>query len=186
MPDTKATSIIRETLPILIVMALGGTVAGLFLSAARHSLDIYPGLLVLVPAMQNLRGSISGSLASRLSTALHQGTVRASLFGNPELPSYAVASLGLSGTMSFIIGVLAFLFSLIWAIPSLGLATMIGISLAVGLMAGTVHLMVNITVSMTSYKRGLDPDNIAIPSLAIIGDVVTILCFMLVVRWVTG
>jgi len=186
MPDTKATSIIRETLPILIVLALGGTVAGLFLGAARRSLDIYPGLLVLVPAMKNLRGSISGSLASRLSTALHQGTVRASLLGNPELPSFAITSLVLSGTMSLIIGVTAFLFTLTLRIQSLGLASMIGISLAVGLMAGAVHLLVNVTVSMTSYKKGLDPDNIAIPSLAITGDIATTLCFMLVVRWLIG
>ena len=76
MDEIKATSIIKQTLPMLVLMGLGGTLAGLLLNAARNSLDLFPGLLVLVPAMQNLRGSISGSLASRLSTALHQGTVK--------------------------------------------------------------------------------------------------------------
>lgn len=183
MPEIKATSIIRQTLPMLITMALGGTLAGLLLNAARSSLNLYPGLLVLIPAMQSMRGSISGSLASRLSTALHQGTIKPSLFKNPELPAYAVASLGLSASMSVIIGVLSFLFCLVWQIPSLGPLGMLGVSCMVGISSGTVHLLVNVGVSITSYKRGLDPDNIAIPSLAVIGDIVTILSFLLIVRW---
>ncbi len=182
MNEIKATSITRETLPMLVMMALGGTLAGLFLSAARSNLDLFPGLLVLVPAMQNLRGSISGSLASRLSTALHRGTVHPSIFGNPELPLYAVASLGISATMSLIVGLLAFLFCLISGIDSLGLPGMITVSLFVGVSAGTVHLCLNIVVSIVSYRRGLDPDNIAIPSLAIFGDIVTMVAFLLFVR----
>ncbi len=185
MHEIKATSIIKQTLPMLVVMGLVGTLAGLLLSAAKSRLDLYPGLLLLVPAMQNLRGSISGSLASRLSTALHRGTVRPSFFDNPELPMYVLASLLLSVAMSLIVGLLAFFFSLLWHIPSLNLLRLLSISLTIGILAGIVHLFVNLIVSITSYKRGLDPDNIAIPALAILGDIVTILCFLLAVRWVT-
>jgi mgtE-like transporter len=185
MYEAKATSIIKQTLPMLVLMGLGGTLAGFLLSSSRATLDLFPGLLILVPAMQNLRGSISGSLASRLSTALHQGTVKPSLLGNEELPMYVIASLSLSTVMSFVIGVLAFLFALLLQITSVGLVQMLTLSLIVGILAGLVHLFVNLIVSIASFKRGLDPDNIAIPSLAILGDIVTILYFMMVVGWVT-
>jgi mgtE-like transporter len=182
MDETKATSIIKQTLPMLILMGLGGTLAGLMLNAARASLDLFPGLLVLVPAMQNLRGSISGSLASRLSTALHQGTVKPSFRHNPELPMYALASISLSLTMSLIVGICAYLFSTIGGIPSLDLLGMIGVSVTVGVLSGIVHLIINLIVSITSFRMGLDPDNIAIPVLSILGDIVTILYFLMIVR----
>ena len=184
MHATEATSIVKQTLPMLVMMGLGGTLAGYFLSQARTSLDLFPGLLVLVPAMQNLRGSISGSLASRLSTALHSGTVRPSFVDNPELPSYIVASVSLSGAMSLVIGFGAYLFCILLKIPSVGLGQMVLVSLTVGILGGVVHLFVNLIVSFVSYRRGLDPDNIAIPALAMFGDVVTILYFLMVVRLV--
>ena len=185
MDEIKATSIIKQTLPMLVLMGLGGTLAGLLLNAARNSLDLFPGLLVLVPAMQNLRGSISGSLASRLSTALHQGTVKPAFRDNPELPIYAVASISLSISMSIIVGIFAWAFSLLGNIPSLGLPGMIGVSVTVGTLSGIVHLLINVIVSITSFRMGLDPDNIAIPVLSILGDIVTILYFLMVVRLVT-
>ncbi len=185
MREAKATSIIGETLPVLILMALAGTIAGLFLSAARSSLDAFPGLLVLVPAMQNLRGSISGSFASRLSTALHRGTVLPTFRGNPELPSYVVASLVISALMSLIAGLGAFLFSMMFGIRALGIMGMVTVSMSVGVLAGTIHLILNLGVSITSYRNGLDPDNISIPSLAIFGDIVTLFCFLMMIRVVT-
>jgi len=185
MDEIKATSIIKQTLPILILMGIGGTLAGLFLNAARTSIDLFPGLLVLVPAMQNLRGSISGSLASRLSTALHQGTVKPSFRDNPELPIYAITSISLSISMSIIVGICAWAFSYLGNIPSPGLPGMIGVSVTVGTLSGFVHLLVNVSVSITSFRMGLDPDNIAIPVLSILGDIVTILYFLMVVRLVT-
>jgi mgtE-like transporter len=185
MDEIKATSIIKQTLPMLVLMGLGGTLAGLLLNAARTSLDLFPGLLVLVPAMQNLRGSISGSLASRLSTALHQGTVRPAFRDNPELPMYALASISLSIAMSLIIGMVSYLFCLLWNIHSLGPLGMVGVSVTVGALSGFVHLLVNLAVSITSFRMGLDPDNIAIPVLTILGDIVTILYFLMIVRVVT-
>lgn len=184
MHEMDATSIIKQTLPMLVIMGLGGTIAGYFLSQASASLDLFPGLLVLVPAMQNLRGSISGSLASRLSTALHSGTVRPSFLDNPELPGYVVASLSLSATMSLIIGLAAHISCILLNISSVGIVRMLLVTLTVGILGGIVHLFANLIVSFTSFRRGLDPDNVAIPSLAILGDIVTILYFLMVVRLV--
>ena len=83
------------------------------------------------------------------------------------------------------IGILAFAFATLMDIPSLGLSRILLLSMGVGILAGVVHLFINLIVSLLSFKRGLDPDNTAIPSLAILGDVVTILYFMLFVGWVT-
>ena len=182
MYEVRTASIIKETLPVLILLALGGTFAGLFLSGARSSLDVFPGLLVLVPAMQNLRGSISGSMASRLSTGLHQGTVKASFLHNEELRPFVYTSLTLTITMSSVIGVLSYLFCLLYNIKAPPLLSLLFVSLSVGILAGAAHLSINIAVSITSFKKGLDPDNVSIPLLTIMGDVITILCFMLVAR----
>ena len=185
MYEVRTASIIKQTLPVLILMALGGTLAGLFLNAARSSLDVFPGLLVLVPAMQNLRGSISGSMASKLSTALHQGTVRAAFLHNEDLGPFIFSSLSLTATMSAVIGILSYLFCLLYGITAPSPFIFLIISMTVGIMAGSAHLLINILISIASFKKGLDPDNVSIPFLAVMGDIVTIMCFMVVVGMVT-
>ncbi len=185
MPRTEVTSIAKETIPMLMFMALGGTFAGLLLSGARTRIEIFPGLLILLPAMQDLRGNIGGSLASRLSTALHQGTLEPRIFHNDELGPYALASLSLSAVMSLVIGVVAFVLCVLLEVPAPGILEMLGLCLAVGTISGMAHVGLSIALCVFSFRRGLDPDNTAIPSLTLTGDIFTVLCFVVLIGLVT-
>ena len=49
--------------------------AGFVLVSMASSLEKITGLLILIPAFLEMRGDISGSYASRLGTALHQGII---------------------------------------------------------------------------------------------------------------
>ncbi|HQP71774.1 MAG TPA: magnesium transporter MgtE, partial [Methanoculleus sp.] len=57
----------------LLVSAAVSSVAGIYLGSVRENLLLIPGLMVLLPSIIHIRGSIAGVLASRLSSAMHLG-----------------------------------------------------------------------------------------------------------------
>ena len=182
MYEVRTTSIIKQTLPVLILISLGGTLAGLFLNGIRNRLDVFPGLLVVVPALLGLRGNIAGSMACRLSTALHMGTLRPAILRNSGITPFVVSSLVLTLATSAVIGVLSYVYSDVYGILAPGFLPLVLITMSAALLAGSVHLVINLFISITSFRIGLDPDNVSIPVLTVTGDVITMLCFLLVVR----
>ena len=67
------TRLVMTGLVALLLSALAASVAGMYLGSVRDVLDLLPGLMVLLPPSINMRGSISGVLASRLSSSMHLG-----------------------------------------------------------------------------------------------------------------
>jgi cation transporter-like permease len=49
MHETEATSIVKQTLPMLVIMGLGGTVAGYFLSQAGPAWTFFPAFSFSFP-----------------------------------------------------------------------------------------------------------------------------------------
>ncbi len=72
----------------------------------------------MIPPLLALRGNISGALASRLSTALHQGVIDpASLWGS-EVKTNVGASVFLTFMVSLSTGVLAFVVTVLTGLHS--------------------------------------------------------------------
>jgi mgtE-like transporter len=63
-----------SALPTLLGSALGGLLAGSMLAGLNEELAAVQGLLVMVPAFLAIRGSVYGSLGSRLSLVVHFGS----------------------------------------------------------------------------------------------------------------
>src|SRR5260221_12052942 len=64
---------IRHGLISLVIATIGDVAAGIALGAITHTLELLPGLLILLPASNSIRGSIFGTLSSRLGPAIHTG-----------------------------------------------------------------------------------------------------------------
>lgn len=64
MAQTRVQDILRESLPLLLVMAAIEVIAGSFLGRMEHSLERLPGLLALIPAVLAMRGNISTSMGA--------------------------------------------------------------------------------------------------------------------------
>src|SRR4029077_1183683 len=86
---------------------LRGRICCLTLEAITHTLQVLPGLIVLVPAAIGMRGNIFGALGSRLGTSQHSGTFETSWRRQGVLYQNTYAVVILSVTVSVLLGVLA-------------------------------------------------------------------------------
>jgi mgtE-like transporter len=180
------SKVFRETLPVVLGATIGELIAGLVLGGMKESLTLLPGLIVLIPAVLDLRGCISSALGSRLGSALHLGIVGWDKGMNSELRANIQASLLLSSATSFFVGAVAYMVNTALKIPTIGLIGLVVISFVSGILAATTQVTITIVVAFTSYRRGLDPDNITIPAMATIGDILGVTYIFLVASFFGG
>ena len=175
-----AKEMVKQSLPLLILCGVGGLIAGSTFSNMKillqpGSSSFIPGLIVVIPAIIALRGNISTALGSRLGSAYHLGVIGADNLWNKELKQNIIGSLVLSIFVSIIIGVLAYVTSLLIGIYP-DPVKLITIVLLAGCLSAAILTMLTIGIIYMVFKRGYDPDNITGPALATFGDIVTMFC----------
>ncbi len=170
-----AKEMVKQSLPLIIFCGLGAIVAGSTLGVMTDLLKEIPGLIVIIPAIIALRGNISTAFGSRLGSAYHLGVIDADNLWNEELKQNIIGSLILSFLVSIIIGILAYVTSiLIKVYPNP--VKLISIVLIAGIISGIILTLLTISIIYLVFKRGYDPDNITGPALATFGDIITMLC----------
>ena len=175
----------RETLPVLILSAVGGLFAGLVLVGMEAELAAIPGLLVLVPALLATRGNVYGSLGARLGSALHQGLIEPTLgVGDDRLNAAVGAALANGVLVSGVAALLAVAVLTLLSRPVTGLWTLLAIALLAGLISGLLLTVAVVTVVLLGYRRGLNPDTLAGPVVTTTGDVVGIATMLIAARLV--
>lgn len=176
-----AKEMAKQSLPLLILCGLGAIVAGSILgvmNASNPENNLFlriPGLIITIPAIIAMRGNISTAFGSRLGSAYHLGVIGADNLFNEELKQNILGSFILSLFMSFLIGVLSYIISLILGFSSSPVEIIL-IVLIAGVISGLILSFMTIGIIYLVFKRGYDPDNITGPALATFGDIVTILC----------
>lgn len=173
----------RETLPVLLLSAVGGLFAGLVLVGMEAELAAVPGLLVLVPALLATRGNVYGSLGARLGSALHQGVIEPTLgLGDDRLNAAVAAALANGVIVSGVAALLAVAVLHVLSRPAAGLWTLLSIALLAGLISGLLLTVAVVTVVLVGYRRGLNPDTLAGPVVTTTGDVVGIATMLVAAR----
>ncbi|MFQ6012989.1 MAG: magnesium transporter, partial [Thermoplasmata archaeon] len=173
-------SVYRETLPILLLSGLGLVVAGLLLGEMEGILRRTPGLIVMIPVLIALRGGVSGAMGARMGSAIHMGLIERGNLWNEEAWQGVLAAVLLSLALSALTGVLGHFTTLFLGLPSAGLAKLVLIATVAGTLAGLLQVGVTFGVLMLAFRRGLDPDNVTTPTLATVGDILTVLLLFLV------
>lgn len=174
-------SIVSEALPFEIVATFGGVIAGIILAGMREQLSIIPGLIVIAPAVLGMRGNISCTLGSRLGSAVHMGLIT-KIERNPELTNNIGASLLLSLILSTALGILGHYITLALGLQSAGALTLTAIAVISGVSSGIILAMVTVLLALGMFKFGFDPDNVVTPSIATIGDIVSMFMLFLAAR----
>ena len=170
-----AKEMLKQSLPLLITCGLGAIITGNTLGAMIDLFRSIPGLIVVIPAVIALRGNISTALGSRLGSAYHLGIIDAENMWNYDIKQNIIGSLVLSFSMSFIIGVIAYVTSLFFNVhpdPVL----LILIVVFAGALSSIILTFLTILIIYIVFRRGYDPDNITGPALATFGDIITMLC----------
>ncbi len=177
----------REAMPVLLFTVLAELFAGTLLLSLDVAFASLIGLFILIPGLMQLRGNISTSLAQRLGSGTHLGTISWKQGLNKPLRANIKAAFYLVLVMSVALGVGAWLVSLIiqFSAPRSGLVLHLHhfliIALMTALLASLFQVTITVTVALLAHARGLDPDNITIPIVAAIGDIITIGCLIIAI-----
>jgi len=171
------SSIVREALPFELLATVGGVIAGIIFSRMTSELEMIPGLIVIYPGVLGLRGNISSTLGSRLGSAIHMGLITDIDRNNPELTNNISGSLLLGFIMAILLGFLGHFVTLALGFESAGAFKLILICVISALTSGVILSFVAVLLAIGMFRFGFDPDNVVTPSIATIGDIVSM--FML-------
>lgn len=170
-----AKEMAKQSLPLIVLCGLGAIVAGSTLGLMTDLFNKIPGLIVVIPGIIAMRGNIGTALGSRLGSAYHLGVIDAENLWNDDLKQNIIGSFILSFLVSTIIGILAYISSLLIGVypnPTL----LITIVILAGIISGLILNLLTIGIIYLVFRRGYDPDNITGPALATFGDIITMLC----------
>ena len=176
-----AKEMVKQSLPLIVFCGLGAIVAGSTLNLMNSSnseANLFvqiPGLIVVIPAIIAMRGNISTALGSRLGSAYHLGVIDKDNIWNNDLKQNVIGSFTLSFVMSFLIGILAYISSILMG-ENPNALLLILIVLVAGLLSAFILTLMTIIIIFFVFKRGWDPDNITGPALATFGDIITMIC----------
>jgi mgtE-like transporter len=172
--------------PVLAVLtALELVGSGLVLDEIEATLLTYPTLLVLVPVTIGVAGNLGSVLAARLSTAYHLGLLsfRAA---DDRLAGNALATLALSLTLFPAVGAGAWALQAAVSGTVLSAETVVLVAGVSGAILAVLAVAVTVVTTYAAYRAGLDPDEIVIPVVTNVCDVLGVLVLFAVVRLLVG
>jgi len=161
-----------------LVSITGGLIVGTILASYTDKLLLIPGMLILLPGFLEMRGNISGSLASRLSSGLFLKVINPRRVNSRIIKGNVLASLFLAIFISFMLGILACVFTYIFShvyYPKIILVPVIA-----GIIANMIEIPLTIFFTLFFFRKGHDPNNIMGPFVTSTGDVTSVLSLLLV------
>ncbi|RBI63195.1 ABC transporter permease [halophilic archaeon] len=173
--------ITRATLPVLLALTVVEIGSGLVLGSFESELLRYPSLLALVPVIIGTAGNLGSILAARLSTAFHLGTLSFDR-GDELLAGNAVATVALSVTVFPVVGAGAWVLTRATAGTKLGFGTVVAVALSSGVVLAFVAIAVTLVATYAAYRLELDPDDVVIPVVTNVCDVLGVLVLFAVVQ----
>lgn len=183
MAETAWTvrGIVRRMLPVLVVLTTIELGSGIVLDTFRETLLEYPSLLVLVPVTIGMAGNLGSILAARLSTALHLGLLSFDA-ADDRLLGNAVAIMALALTVFPAVGAGAWLVQAVLGRSALPLPTVVAVALTSGVVLAALAIAVTTVTTYAAYRFELDPDDVVIPVVTNVCDVLGVLVLFGAVR----
>ncbi|RLF43677.1 MAG: hypothetical protein DRN09_04385 [Thermoplasmata archaeon] len=174
------SSILRESLPVLLVCGFLGIFSGAILGGRIEGLIAVPSILIMLPAFLEDGGAIGGILAARLSSSLHLGSIETKR-GIPKNVLKMFVTMHILGIIIFtMVGSFAYIIAKFLGISSLPLHLTIAVALLAGEMLIVVVNLIAYYISIISFKRGVDPDNVTIPTITSTIDLIGTACLIAV------
>jgi mgtE-like transporter len=179
--DWTVRAITRATLPLLLALTLVEVASGLVLGAFEADLLAHPSLLVLVPVTIGTAGNLGSVLAARLSTAVHLGLLSFSPTDD-RLAGNAVAVLALGASLFPVVGAGAWAVAAAGGATSLSLRTVLLVAVTAGLALAGLAVAVSLVATYAAYRLGLDPDDVVVPVVTNVCDVLGVVVLFVAVR----
>jgi len=168
-------------LPVLLVLTTIEIGSGLVLETFEADLLAYPSLLILVPVTIGTAGNLGSILAARLSTAFHLGTLTFAV-DDDRLLGNAVATVALALTVFPVIGVGAWGLGVLTGGPSLPVTKVLAVAVTSGAVLSVLAVAVTVVATYVAYRLELDPDDVVIPVVTNVCDVLGVVVLFVVVQ----
>ena len=165
---------LRQGLVALALSTLAGFVAGLTLAHITGTLQELPGLIVLIPAAVGMKGTIFGAIGARLGTANVTGLLEPTLRPGSVLQRNVYVAVVTTFSSALWLAVLSILASAAFGQPSISLWRLATVSIVGGAIGSALVLMITLTLSVLSYRRGWDLDSVSTPMVTALGDMTTL------------
>uniref|UniRef100_A0A8C1VWZ1 Solute carrier family 41 member n=1 Tax=Cyprinus carpio TaxID=7962 RepID=A0A8C1VWZ1_CYPCA len=178
MPSESVRALVIQILFPFLLAGFGTVLAGMLLDVVQHW-DVFRNvteIFILVPPLLGLKGNLEMTLASRLSTAVNVGRFNSS----SEKWNLIIGNLALKQVQATVLGFLAALVAsaLGWILEEELIVNHVALlcccSIVTAFTASLLQGIVMVGVIVGSKKVGVNPDNIATPIAASLGDIITL------------
>lgn len=176
--EESALTIILQIIFPFLVAGLGMVGAGLLLDTVQHW-DVFENIseiIILVPSLLGLKGNLEMTLAARLSTQAHLGTFDK----KSDQLTLIVGNMALIELQAVVVGFLASWFAIFISLITnndFNVDKAFLVCASSILTAASASILLGLTmvgVVMVSRRLNINPDNIATPIAASLGDVTSL------------
>jgi mgtE-like transporter len=165
---------LQQGMAALAVSTVAGFVAGVTLGSITGTLELLPGLLVLIPASVGMRGMVFGAMGARLGTGIAAGVFEPVLRRDGMLAQNVEVAAVSAVLSSFYLAAMAKLVASAFGEDTVSFWDLVTISVTGGVLASVVVLVVTVVLALQSFRRGWDLDAVSTPVVTAIGDMVTL------------
>ena len=172
---------IKEGTTVVVMSSVFGSLNGAFLSGMSAELLRYPGVVVLYPGLTNALGNIGAIIGSTTTTNLALGYIR-------DLRDEVKASISTIMQVEGVALLIHCFFGLITyaivrpSVKAADLAYLVSVAALSNLISFLPIAIVALAVAHAAFKRGLNPDNVAIPVITTVADTTATLTLFLVLN----
>lgn len=179
---------LRQGFVALLVSTGAALVAGVTLGSISHTLEALPGLIILIPAANGMRGTIFGAIGARFGTSIHAGLFDVSRERQGVLYQNVFVAIVTSFSSSLYLAALAKLSAMAFGLTSISFLDFVTISVVGGVLGSAIILGLTAGLTVISYRRGYDLDAVSTPIVTAAGDMTTVpslylATFLLRVHW---
>jgi mgtE-like transporter len=172
---------IREGTTVVVMSSVFGSLNGAFLSGMSAELLRYPGVVVLYPGLTNALGNIGSIIGSTTTTNLALGYIRGLL---DEVKASISTIMQVEGVALLIHGFFGLITYAIvrTSVKAADLTSLVSVAVLSNLISFLPIALVALAVAHAAFKRGLNPDNVAIPVITTVADTTATLTLFLVLN----
>ena len=169
----------KEIFSAQLFAIIGGMIAGVLLAVYMDKIFLIPGMLIIIPGFLEMRGNISGTFASRISSGLFLGIIDPFKKNKKIIRGNLRGSFILAMIVSLALGLLAFAFN--YLIMGVVTPKIILVPLLAGILSNFILNRVTLYATFYFFKKGHDPNNIMGPFVTTAGDVISTISLLAII-----